>query len=138
MSSSLAAVSVVSAPASMFAASTQAAVVTPGQYAWAVATARARSSVSAGVLVKSIKVSTAQSVTLMARLHAKGITSAPAASGAARVLAPLFRTSAFMSSAAKAAPIQPSADGLKSIAKKMDHWTQEAEMPEPSEDQSND
>ena len=70
-----------------------AATYTPGQYAWAVATAQARDVISPDILVKSLKVSADQAAALMARLQARQVIGPQAASGAAKVVAPAFRAS---------------------------------------------
>lgn len=92
LNTSLAAVGVSALPPIAIAAPA-APTITAGQYAWAVAAAKARDAVSADVLASSLKISAEQASVMMARLQARGVISAPVQGGTARVLAPVFRAS---------------------------------------------
>lgn len=92
LKSGTAAVCVSAFPAVPVAASTPAAAVRPGMYAWAVAAARARGVVCQEVLVESLRLTAAQAAGLMARLETRGVIGTPVL-GKARATSPLYPAS---------------------------------------------
>lgn len=83
-----------------------------GRYAWAVAAAKARTTISADLLATSLKVSTDQAASLMARLQARGVVAVPNAAGMARVVAPVFRSAGLIGGGAVTATPKSSFDKM--------------------------